>query len=213
MNFLSFLGVSAPFVSGTFETVLQWVLHNGYPIIFLGMIIEGPTIIAAASFATTMGYFNLWIIFLLGIFGDIVGDFLWYTVGYFGRITVIKRFGHFFGVSEERMEKLRILLEKHPGKIIAAIKLSPLVPVPGLIVAGSSHMSPKKFATIITIIILPKTILFMALGYFFGKIYNTIIGYVNDGIYAIGIILIMGYLAHYIYKKAAGKISKNLEKN
>ncbi len=159
MSLLHFFSASVSLVPGTFESVLQWVLHNGYPIIFLGMIIEGPTIIAAASFATTMGYFNLWIIFLLGIFGDIVGDFIWFTVGYFGRITVIKRFGHFFGVSEERMEKLKNLLEKHPGKIIAAIKLSPLVPVPGLIVAGSSHMSPKKFAKIITLIILPKTFL------------------------------------------------------
>ncbi len=207
------LAVIAPFFSITFDSVLQWVLHNGYPIIFLGMVIEGPTIIAAASFAATMGYFDLWIIFLLGIFGDIVGDFIWFTVGYFGRITVIKRFGHFFGVSDERMEKLKALLEKHPGKIIAAIKLSPLVPVPGLIVAGSSHMSPKKFAKIITLIILPNTILFMALGYFFGKIYDKISSYINNSLYAIGVLLIAGYLAHYIYKKIAGKISKNLEKN
>jgi len=213
MDLSGFLGAGAPFVSGTFDTVLQWVLHNGYPIIFLGMIIEGPTIIAAASFAATMGHFNLWIIFFLGIFGDIVGDFIWFGLGYFARITVVRRFGHFFSVSDERMDKLKNLLEKHPGKILAAIKLSPFIPLPGLVIAGSSHMSPKKFAKIITIIILPKTILFMALGYFFGKIYNTIIGYINNSFYAIGMLLIAGYFIHYIYKKAAGKISKNLEKN
>jgi membrane-associated protein len=201
------------FLGATFAEILKWVLHNGYPIIFLGMIIEGPTIIAAASFATTMGYFSLPIIFILGILGDIVGDFIWYVFGYFGRITVVKKYGHLFGASDERMEKLRELLEKHPKKIIAAIKLSPLLPVPGLIVTGSSHMPPKKFAIAIGSIILPKTILFMALGYFFGHIYEKISAYINNGIYTIGILLIAGYFVHYFYKKIAAKISEKLESN
>lgn len=200
------------FASGTFSTVLQWVIHNGYPIMFVGMVIEGPVLTAAAAFATTLGYFNLGMIFLLAVAGDIVGDFIWYILGYFGRLTVINRFGNYFGASPERMEKLRTLFEKHPGKIITAVKLSPFLPAPGLIVAGSSHMSPKKFMFVIASIILPKTILFMAMGYFFGYSYDAISSYVNNGIFALVVVFVVAYLIFYLYKRVTDRVSRELER-
>lgn len=199
-----------PLAGGTFTPIFEWVIRNGYFILFLGMIVEGPTITAAASFAVTMGYFNLAAVFILAVLGDIVGDFIWYGLGYFGRLTVIKKYGHFFGATDQRMEKLKHLLERHPGKILLAIKLSPFLPVPGLIVTGSTHMPPKKFFTVIFAIILPKTILFMGLGYFFGQAYDKISIYVNNSIYAIGALLVLTFVFNYIYKKTTGSISKTL---
>ena len=87
------------FFNASFANVLQWVLHNSYPVIFLGMVIEGPTIIAAISFAATLGYFSLQTIFILAILGDLVGDCIWYSLGYFARKTIIKKYGHFSSVS------------------------------------------------------------------------------------------------------------------
>lgn len=201
------------FITASFANVLQWVLYNSYPIIFLGMVIEGPTIIAAVSFAATLGYFNLQIIFILAILGDLVGDFIWYGLGYFARHAVIEKYGHFFGVSASRMDKIKHLLEKHPQKILLAIKLSPLMPVPGLIVAGSSKMSLKKFVPIISLIILPKTILFMSVGYFFGRFYNKISVYLNGSLYALGLIFLAIFFIRYIYKKGADLASEKLEQN
>lgn len=210
MNFpiLEFITSRFPLIKGTFSVVLQWVIHNGYPIIFLGAIIEGTTTTVAASLAATMGYFNLAIVFVLALLGEIIGDSIWYTLGYFCRSILIKKPNRFFGISEEKMEKLEKFIEKHPIKIIAAIKLSPFIPVPGLIMVGSSHFPPKKFALVISSIILPKTILFMALGYFFGHAYEKISIYINNGIYAVVILLVVGYLIYYLYKKITKRISK-----
>ena len=58
----------------SFTTALLTVTHIHYIAMFAIMIIEGPIITAVASFATTMGYFNLGIIFILAIFGDLIGD-------------------------------------------------------------------------------------------------------------------------------------------
>jgi len=201
------------FFNASFTSVIQWVLHNSYPIIFLGLVIEGPTIIAASSFAATLGYFNLQTIFILAILGDLVGDFIWYSLGYFTRRTVIKKYGRFFGASEARMEKIKYLLEKHPKKILFAIKLSPLMPVPGLMLAGSSKMSLKKFVPIIALIILPKTILFMCVGYFFGRFYAKISIYLNGGLYALGLTFLAIFLIQYIYKKSADLAAKKIENN
>ena len=201
------------FINASFASVLQWVLHNSYPIIFLGMVVEGPTIIAATSFAATLGYFSLQAIFILAVLGDLAGDFIWYSLGYFARRTVIEKYSRFFGASNARMEKIKYLIEEHPKKILLAIKLSPLMPVPGLIVVGSSKMSLKKFVPIISLIILPKTILFMSVGYFFGRFYDKISTYLNGSLYALGLIFLAIFLIQYFYKKGADLASKELEEN
>lgn len=200
------------FANFTFSAALQWLLQNSYPLMFVGMIIEGPTIIAAASFAVTMGYFNLGIIFILAILGDIVGDFIFYSLGYFGRTAIIEKYNRRFKIPKIKMDKLKNLVEKHPWKIITIIKLSPLLPMPGLITVGSTHLSPKKFIKIILSIIIPKTIIFMALGYFFGHAYNQIYKLIKNGVYGIIIIIVFIFLMQYFYRKISTKISRKLEK-
>jgi len=201
------------FTNANFATILHWLTHHSYPVMLLGMIVEGPIITSAAAFATTLGYFNLAIISVLAIMGDVIGDFVAYWIGYVGRITVVRKFGHRFGISEERMEKLKRLLEKHPGKILLAIKISPFLPVPGIITIGSTHLPFKKFVLIDTLIILPKTLVFILLGYFFGHAYDKIYKYLNNGAYAFLIILVAASLVYYVYKKITAKISKDLEKD
>lgn len=199
------------FSSQTFATIFQWIINHGYPIIFLGMIVEGNTIVTAASFAASLGYFNIIIVFVVAFLGEITCDFVWYTLGYFGRITLINKYGHFLKISIERIEKLRKFLDKHAGKVILLIKISPFISVPGLILVGSSHLPPKKFAKIISLIILPKLIIFMVIGHFFGFGYNAITKYIDRGIYGILIILVIVFLAFYFYKKTVTKIAKKIE--
>lgn len=201
------------FLSGTFPVILQWVTGHGYPLIFLVMVLEGPVTTAACSFAATFGYFSLPMIFFLSFMGDIVGDFIWYGVGYYGGAPMIKKFGHFFRVSPEKMEKLRAFFEKHPGKTLAVIKFSPVIPATGLIMIGASKMSIKKFLTNIAIIIIPKTILFMALGYFFGNIFNALYKYIKNGLYALAIVIMVVWIAVYVYRRFENKVTKIWERN
>jgi membrane protein DedA with SNARE-associated domain len=197
----------------TFLSTLQWLLQNSYPVMFLGMIIEGPTIIAAASFAVTMGYFNLVTIFILAVLGDVIGDFIFYSIGYFGRVAVINKLDRKFKASKSRIEKLKKLVHQHPGKIVTVVKLAPLLPMPGLVAIGSTHLPPKKFAKIILAIIIPKTLLFMAIGYFFGHAYNQIYKIINDGVLGIIIVVVFLFLMQYGYKKISERISQRLERD
>lgn len=196
--------------SSSFQSVFQWAIHHSYPILLIGMILEGPILIMAASFAASLGYLSLPVIFGLAILGDVIGDVGCYVFGYFSRITVINRFGHYFGVTPNRMARLKALLERHPVKILTAIKISPIVPVPGLIVAGSSHMAPRTFISSILIIILPKTIVFIVIGFFFGGIYEQIRVYLNSAYTAV-IISIALVGAYYAYRRISARIATELE--
>ena len=171
------------------------------------MVLEGPIITAAASFAAALGFFNIGIVFLLAILGDLVADFTYYLIGYFSRIAVVEKYGHRFGMSRARMEKLETLLKHHPGKTILVLKLIPGIATPGLMMVGVSHMSPRKFTAICMSIILPKVVLFMALGYFFGRTYDAISKYVQNAEYFIVFSIIATVC---IYSKTAGFIGRRM---
>ena len=72
----------------SFASAFSWVIAHGYPLMFVAMLIEGPIVTAAATFAVVFGYFNISMIFVLSILGDIVADVIYYIIGYFSRIQV-----------------------------------------------------------------------------------------------------------------------------
>lgn len=53
----------------------------GYIILFLGMMVEGDTVLFVAAYLTHAGYFALTPMLLTALWGMILGDNLWYTLG------------------------------------------------------------------------------------------------------------------------------------
>ncbi|OGM90884.1 hypothetical protein A2755_01615 [Candidatus Wolfebacteria bacterium RIFCSPHIGHO2_01_FULL_48_22] len=205
--------MSLIFSDPSFQGIVQFFVDHSYIIMFIVFVFEGPIALMAASFGASLGYFNIWIVIGLAILGDDAGDFLWFYIGYLGRNTIVKKFGRFFGVSEERIERLKSFLEKHPKKTVTFIKLSPVISVVGLMIVGSTHMSFKKFLYAITPIIIIKTAGFVLLGYFFGAAYNTILYYyknVTYGILLVGLLIIATYI---IFKRFEKRLAHKLEKN
>lgn len=190
----------------SFSGALQWVIAGGYFLTFLGMFMFGPIIISAAAFASALGYLNVWIIFAIAVFGDLGMDLILYAIGYFGRIGIVEKYGHRFGLSYNRMKKIENLIHSHPGKTLAAIKLAPFLPIPGLMLVGSTHMSAKKFTFINFLIALPKAVVFMAIGYYFGQIYDSLSRYVKNTEYVLLASVIAIFGIYYIYKKIMGKV-------
>jgi membrane protein DedA with SNARE-associated domain len=56
------------------------------------MVIEGPFITTAVASAASLGYLNIVIIFFLSLLGDLLGDFIHYTLGRTGRTIYPKKF-------------------------------------------------------------------------------------------------------------------------
>lgn len=152
-----------------FVVAFQWVIAHGYPLMFAAMFIEGPIITAAASFAAAFGFFNIFIVFILSLLGDLVADIFYYYLGYFGRIKIIARWGHLIGLTKSRLLHIEDLLKRHSVKTIIALKLTPMLPTPGFMIVGASRFSIRKFALVILLVTLPKTIVFVVAGYFFGQ--------------------------------------------
>src|SRR5437762_2032987 len=106
-----------------FSAVFAWTISHGYLLMFIAMLIEGPIVTSAAAFAAALGYFNIPMVFLLSLLGDIVADIIYYAIGYWGRLKIVDRIGPKFGLSKERMGNIEKLLGEHRIKTILAIKL------------------------------------------------------------------------------------------
>lgn len=195
----------------SFQGTVAWVKSAGYVVMFLAMLVEGPIITAAAAFGAALGYFNIWIVLLLSILGDLVADLIYYAIGYFSRVTVIEKFGHRFGLSRERMKKLEKLLHTHPVKTLLFIKLAPVLPTPGLMIVGTMRMPLGKYTTLSSLIILPKVLLFIALGYYFGSAYDAIAHYAQIGEYFIIVAIAAVVGVYWAYQKGSTMISQRLQ--
>lgn len=196
----------------SFQAAFSWVIAHGYFLMFVAMLIEGPIVTAAAAFAVAFGYFDIWIVFILAILGDVVADVVYYAIGYFSRITVVERFGHRFGLTTERMKKIENLLNGHPVKTLVVLKLMPVLPTPGLMIVGATRMRLKKFITICVAFIIPKAVFFMAVGYYFGAAYEAVLKkFERGGVVFFGLVAII-ILIYYAFNKIGARVAEKIEK-
>ena len=195
----------------SFQYVFQWVVAHGYPLMFLAMCAEGPTVTAAASFAATLGFFNPFIVFALSMLGDIIPDVVFYGMGYWGGFGTVKKFGKRFGLTEERTQHMENAIEHHGGKTVAVLKYTPVLAAPGLMMIGALRMKFPKYLGYVFIVTLQKTLMFMLIGYFFGAAYN-IGNYIKYGAIAPFVLIILYVIFAIFYKRISERIAKKIEK-
>ena len=195
----------------SFSMVFNWVIQHGYPLMFLAMCAEGPTVTAAATFAAILGYFNPWVVFALSVFGDVIPDVIYYAIGCWGSLGFVKKFGKRFGLTEKRIEQVEHHIAEHGGRTVAMLKYTPVLATPGLMLVGAMRMNFWKYLWFVIIVTLQKTLTFMALGYFFGQTYN--IGrYIKLGALIPFAIVIVYFGFIFFYKRISDRIVSKINK-
>jgi membrane-associated protein len=199
-------------ISAGFEGTLQWILQHGYPLLFLVMLVEGPVVTAAAAFAAALHYMNVWIVLLLSVLANLIPDLVYYAIGYWGRETFINKYGHYLGITPERIATTEKLAAEHSGKSLFMIKMIPFLATPGLILVGATKMDIKKYAFWSIIIIVPSSLLYFIIGYYFGAAYATIDHYLHIGGYVIAAAVVIVLVITYLQRKYFSRLEKKLEK-
>jgi len=187
----------------TFVAITQWVLQQGYSLMFILMLIEGPVVTAAGGFAAAFSYFQLLPVFILSILGNLIPDIVLYAAGYWGRHNFIDRYGHYFGLTPDRMRAAEKFAGKHTGKSLIAIKMIPFLATPGLIAVGASKMDLRKYIFWSLAITIPSSLFYLLVGYYFGAAYGTIDHYLHLGYYLLGATIIIVIAILYFQRKFA----------
>ncbi len=187
----------------SFNDLLAYAQVHGYFLIFLIMIVEGPIMTVAAAFAASLGYFNIWVIFILSDVADLVCDSLFYFIGHVTRKKFLDKYTKLF---EEKsyLHKIEEKYREHPGKTIFLLKMSPFV-TPGLMAAGATKVPLKKYIYWNLVNNIPRTIFFVGAGYYFGIFAKSILHYYNNISYYAFALIIFILIVYFGWKKLSGR--------
>lgn len=198
--------------SSSILSTVTFLQSQGYLIMFILMIIEGPVITAAAAFASSLNIFNIYSVFILSVLGNIFGDLIYFFIGKISRKVIIDRYFKRFGIKEQAVKKIESSLKNNPGKALAIIKIIPPLPTPGLILAGAVNMSFEKFVFFSFIISFFYSLFFTLIGFYMGRVFNTIIQYSKYAELLVIIIIIIFIVMWFLYNKFSKKLYKKVEK-
>lgn len=154
------------------------IIAHGYAIIFPIAVVEGPIIAVFSGFLVSLGYLNFFMVFLVLMAGDMVGDAMYYAIGRWSRSGFLKKWGRHMGASEERIKKLEKVFAEHHWKILAFAKIQAVGSL-FLITAGIAKTPFWKFVWYNILGSIPKVLLLELIGFYFGKSYSRVSDYLD----------------------------------
>ncbi len=179
-----------------------------YLTIIVVAIIEGPILSVILGIILKLGYFSPVPIFIVLMFGDLLGDIIWYGIGRRWGIGFVRRFGKYVDVTENSIEKMKELFHRHSGRILFISKVSNGFgfALAVLMTAGMTHVPFRKYMAVNTVGQIVWTGVLVGMGYFFGHLYTTVdsvLGYIS--ITALAVVIIFVFLGYRNYLKKRAK--------
>ena len=151
-----------------------------YWLIFPLAIIEGPIIMIIAGFLAYLGKLNFFIAYMAVTVADILGDFLYYSIGRFWRSsTRIKKIGYFLGYSDKSEEFLENHFKKHKMKTFLVAKFAHGVGATVQIASGIAKVNWVEFLGYSILGTIPKVLILFSVGFYAGQSYAKIDGYLG----------------------------------
>jgi membrane-associated protein len=163
----------------SYENLISYLQFWGYPIMLLLMIIEGPIVTIIASFLASLGFFEWHLVYILSVFGDIIGDIVFYFIGFFGGPKVVEKFKKTLKIKESSLDYIRNSFQTKGAAIIFYVKISTGLSLITFVLAGTMKMKFSKFLQFSFLGGLVWSAFLVALGYFFGGLAEEIEKYIK----------------------------------
>lgn len=194
---------------------LSLIEKYGYFGMFLGMILEAVIIIIPSELILATGgilaskkVFSFLGAFLVGLVGSVFCAVIIYFMGYFGGIGFSKKYGKYFFMKDEDVEKSNSWFEKY-GLISALIGRNiPIIRTLVSLPIGIKRLSFKKFLIYTIIGSIPWTFVFVYFGYTLGNNW-TILNNVTKKIKVPIKILLIILIISWIVKKLKNILLRN----
>ena len=199
------------------DFVISLISNYGYFGMFLGMVLEAviiaipsELILATGGILASRKIFTFTGALLTGLLGSVFCAIVIYFMGYFGGRTFVKKYGKYFFMKEEDLEKSDSWFNKY-GMLAALIGRNfPIVRTLISLPIGIMRLSFWKFLLYTTIGSIPWTFAFVYVGYALGEnwiILSTYIGYLKKPIRILLILIVI----HFFYKNWRKKSTNKLK--
>lgn len=149
------------------------MLHPLHAWAYIGLavlvLVEGPIATLLGAAAAAGGYLKPGWVFVAAAGGNMVGDNLWYLLGYLGKMEWLVKYGSWLGVRRDQIYRLENGIQKHALKILFVAKLTLGFMVPALIATGLARIPWKRWIGVLTLAEFIWTGALVVGGYYFGQ--------------------------------------------
>lgn len=192
---------------------VQLLGSYGYFGMFLAMVLEAiiivipsELILATSGILASQGIFSFFGAFLTGLLGSVFCAIFLYLMGYYGGRPFIEKYGKYFFMKKEDLEKADVWFKKY-GMFAAFLGRNfPIVRTFISIPIGLTRLSFPKFVFYTTLGSIPWTYAFVYVGFHLGNNWTVLKDYTSK--LELPIYLLLGFfLCRYLYKKI--KIKRN----
>lgn len=136
-----------------------------YVLIVVFVMLEGPITILFAAGISASGYLQPLLVFCFASLGNLIADFLWYSLGYFGRVERLERLFKFLRINPQKISRLRRVVNRHAVKLIIFGKMANGVIVPVLIATGMARVPLRRWFPVIFVTNLLVSAAYVLVGY------------------------------------------------
>jgi membrane protein DedA with SNARE-associated domain len=172
-----------------------------YIFLFPLVVVEGPLATILAGSLVAIGALNGWLTILIVIIADLIGDSIYYAIGRWGRDNFFDRWGHYLGITPERIVKIENHFKNDSGRTLIIGKISHAVGGIVLVAAGMVRMSYWRFIVFNFIATIPKALILLMLGFYFGLAYVSLSRYLNNIALIAVLAAAAAWAVYVIYKK------------
>ena len=190
--------------------ILNAISEYGYFGMFLAMILEAVIIVipselilATGGILASKNIFSFFGALLTGIIGSVFCAIIIYLMGYFGGRPFIDKYGKYFFMKKEDIEKAEDWFQKY-GMLASFIGRNfPIVRTFISLPIGMMHLSFWPFVLYTTLGSIPWTFAFVYVGYSLGNNWVILQEYTSRLTVPIYILLFL-LIVHYVYRKIKG---------
>jgi len=189
----------------TGQDIFNFLSQYGYWVMLPLMIIEGPIASIISATLAAMGVFNVWVVFVFSILGDVLGDVLFYLAGYKWGMGFVKNFGRHIGITEKMVLRMEEYFKKHGGKTIFAVKATTGLCWATFTTAGIVKMDFGKFLKYSILGGIVWSGFLVSMGYFYGYLWREIGIYIKWAGWIVLVLTVFSIVLITLYKRKQAK--------
>ncbi len=184
-----------------YDQLIEFLSQYGYYIMLPLMILEGPIVTVISAFFAKAGAFNIVVVLILSILGDILGDIIMYYLGYYLGDSFVNKLGKYIGINHKLVSKIKKYFKKHGGKTIFIVKSTTGLCWATFATAGMVKMDFKKFLKFSVLGGLVWSGFLVTIGYFYGYMWEEIDQYIRWAGWVVFLLAVLTVLGIQVFKK------------
>lgn len=183
--------------------VITFLSSMGIPIGSEAAMAYGGVLASGAVAGAGNNHFNLLLVIVVALIGEVAGSFAGYAIGYFGGRPLVDRFGRYILLSHRDLDRIEAWFKRYGGAVAFFGRLVPLARSFVSFAAGLAEMRIVPFfaATVAGSGIFIAAL--VSLGYSLGSSWNTVLHKFSFAGYVVAVLIVIAVIAAWVLRYRA----------